>query len=205
MPLDLRCERLTKIIGLTGPTGAGKTTVSQLLEKYGCYVIDCDKIAHEITTYHVDCLKALCYAFGNDILNDQGFLNRPLLAQRAFSDKEQTQKLNQVTHPYIIEEIQRLIQQYKKYAKVIVLDAPLLFEAGLQYDCDKTVSVLAPLQIRMDRIINRDGISQEQARLRICAQPDDRFYISQSDIILDGTQTEQVLSNQITTLLEEIW
>lgn len=192
---------MTKIIGLTGPTGAGKTTVSQLFAKHGCCIIDCDKIAREITAYHIDCLRDLCYAFGNDILNEQGNLNRPLLAQRAFSSKEQTQKLNQVTHPYILQEIQRLIQQYKKYVKVIVLDAPLLFEAGLQHDCDKTVSVLAPLQIRMDRIIKRDGISQEQALLRICAQPDNKFYTSQSDIILDGTQTEQVLSDQITALL----
>ena len=63
---------MTKILGLTGPTGAGKTTVSRLFTEQGCIVMDCDKIAREVTTYHVDCLKDLCYAFGSDIVNEKG-------------------------------------------------------------------------------------------------------------------------------------
>ena len=67
---------MTKILGLTGPTGAGKTTVSRLFAEQGCIILDCDKIAREVTTYHIDCLRDLCYAFGSDIVNEKGILNR---------------------------------------------------------------------------------------------------------------------------------
>lgn len=197
---------MTKIIGLTGPTGAGKTTISQIFADFGCIMVDCDKIAHEVTTYNVDCLKDLCYAFGSDILNEKGSLNRALLAQRAFANKKQTQKLNHVTHPWILKEIHMLIKQYQQQGvKVLVLDAPLLFESGLQHDCHLTVSVLAPQQVRFNRIMQRDQLTKEQALLRIQAQPKDDFYTSQSDIVLNGCQTRQQLSGQIASLLREAW
>lgn len=206
MRQDLRCAYLTKVIGLTGPTGAGKSTVAHLFAQQGCYIIDCDKIARDVTDDCVDCLKDLCYAFGSDILSEQGTLNRSLLAHRAFSNQEQTQKLNRITHPYILKEIHSLIKAYQqKNAKAVVLDAPLLFEAGLQHDCDKTIAVLAPQQIRLNRVIERDHISKEQVLLRMCVQPQDEFYLSRSDIILDGCQTRQVLSEQIADLLREVW
>ena len=102
--------------------------------------------------------------FGSDIVNEKGILNRTLLAQRAFADKEQTQKLNRTTHPWIVKEIRTLIQQYEKQgANVIVLDAPTLIESGLSQDCHKTIGVLAPVQVRLKRIIQRDGLTEEQA------------------------------------------
>ena len=206
MQRDSRCESLTKIIGLTGPTGAGKTTISQIFADFGCVLVDCDKIAYEVTTYNVDCLKDLCYAFGSDILNETGSLNRTLLAQRAFATKEQTQKLNDVTHPWILKEIHMLMKQYQRQGvKTLVLDAPLLFESGLQHACHQTVSVLAPLKVRLSRIMERDGLTEEQALQRIHAQPTDAFYESQSDMILDGCKTHRQLSDQIANWLREEW
>lgn len=172
------------IIGLTGQTGAGKTSVGEILSRSGCEIIDTDKIAREITEKGSPVLLSLADAFGEDIL-ENGELNRKLLAVRAFSSRENTEKLNEITHPEITKRVkQRIEEAFKKGKKAAVIDAAALFESGEDKLCDFTVAVVCPENIRFERIMKRDGITQEQAGTRIKAQQDEKYYILKADMII---------------------
>lgn len=190
------------ILGLTGPTGAGKSTAARALSEGGCRVIDADRVAREVVRPGSGCLIELAREFGGDIVKPDGGLNRALLARRAFATQEKTRRLNAITHPWITEEIRSLIQRYKyEGAAITVLDAPLLFESGEHALCDAVAVVTAPDQIRMRRIMERDGISEEQARLRMSAQPEDAFYTQQADYVLDGSGQPERLYQATQRLL----
>jgi len=173
------------VIGLTGPTGAGKTTVSRIFEENGCAVIECDKLARDAVT-EKDCIENLCKAFGDDII-ENGTLNRALVAKRAFSSDETAKLLNSITHPVILRLLKEDIEEAENNYKAVIIDAPLLFEASLETWCDKVVSVIAPYEIRIKRIMQRDNISEEAALLRMERQKDDKYYTDKSDYVIDGT------------------
>ncbi len=177
-------SQLGIIIGLTGQTGAGKTSVGQLLSAEGCEIIDTDKIAREITEKGSPVLSVLAETFGEDIL-ENGELNRKLLASRAFSSRENTEKLNAVTHPEITKRVKKRIEEaFKNGKKAAVIDAAALFESGEDRLCDFTVAVICPEEIRLERIMKRDSITEEQARARIKAQHDEQYYIHNAHMII---------------------
>lgn len=169
-------------LGLTGPTGAGKSTVARLLEQNGIPLVDADAIARTVTEKGSPVLSALADTFGKDILFPDGSLDRRALAAVAFSSKENTEKLNAVTHPAILARIRRALADAAGDA--VVLDAPLLFETGLDALCDHTVAVVADEAVRLARITARDGISEEAAKKRMAVQPDTAFYAARADILL---------------------
>lgn len=169
-------------LGLTGPTGAGKTTVARLLEQNGIPLVDADAIARTVTEKGSPVLSALADTFGKDILFPDGSLDRRALAAVAFSSKENTEKLNAVTHPAILARIRRALADATGDA--VILDAPLLFETGLDALCDHTVAVVADEAVRLARITARDGISEEAAKKRMAVQPDTAFYAARADILL---------------------
>lgn len=170
------------VIGLTGPTGAGKSTVAAAFASLGCDVIDCDRIAGEITATPA-CLEALKRAFGGDIV-ENGALNRARLAERAFADAGSAQRLNGITHPLIMEEVRRRIAASD--ANAVVVDAALLFESGADAMCGVTVAVVADPALRMQRIMQRDGISEAQARARMDAQQPNAYYTQRASYAMDG-------------------
>lgn len=169
-------------LGLTGPTGAGKTTVAHLLEQNGIPLVDADAIARTVTEKGSPVLSALADTFGKDILFPDGSLDRRALAAVAFSSKENTEKLNAVTHPAILARIRRALADATGDA--VVLDAPLLFETGLDALCDHTAAIVADEAVRLARITARDGISEEAAKKRMAVQPDTAFYAARADILL---------------------
>ncbi|MBE6758027.1 MAG: dephospho-CoA kinase [Ruminococcaceae bacterium] len=180
------------IIGLTGPTGAGKSEAARLLSAAGIPVVDADLLAREVTAKGHPCLAELAEAFSETVLNADGTLNRAALAAAAFATPEATARLNAVTHPHILRLAdERFAALWAAGATAVALDAPLLFESGMDRMCDRTVAVLAPAAIRQARICERDGISAEQAALRMQAQPDEAFYRERADDVLynDGDLT----------------
>lgn len=174
------------VIGLTGQTGAGKSTVAKQLKARGCVIIDCDAVTHDPSLYAGTCLTELQNAFGRAIIKEDGTLDRRRLANLAFASEEGKAKLNAITHPVILARLKKEIAAYKD-AKVIVLDAPTLFEAGADRLCRRVVSVLADETVRLGRICRRDGLTEQEALTRMHAQQSDDFYIDRSDYTLDNT------------------
>ena len=174
-----------KIIGLTGLTGAGKSTVAQKLMAYGCYHIDADKVAREVINNNENVKNKLKERFGADVINADGTTNRPLLASRAFADEQSTLDLNAITHPAVTHEIKSIIKDMEEVGyRGIIIDAIALFESGLNALCDFNVTVVAPLDIRLERIMKRDNITEEKALERINAQKDESFFTSKADFVL---------------------
>ena len=172
-------------IGLTGKTGAGKSTVASYLKEKGCYIIDGDVIARQITEKSSEVLPLLQEAFGEDILDENGELIRKRLAERAFSTKENTALLNSITHPAIKRrcETEMTFAESQGY-KISVIDAAAILESNCKDLCQKIVVVHADKETRLQRILSRDGITYEQAMTRINAQKDDEYYFSRADIII---------------------
>ena len=172
-------------IGLTGKTGAGKSTAALYLKEKGCHIIDGDVIARQLTEKGSPVLLKLQQAFGEDILDEKGELIRKRLAERAFSSRQGTALLNSITHPEIKRRCQKEIALAKSMdCKAAVIDAAALLEGDCKELCEKIVVVTAPEDIRLERILARDAITRQQAATRIKAQRDDEYYFSQADIII---------------------
>ncbi|MBO7474814.1 MAG: dephospho-CoA kinase [Ruminococcus sp.] len=173
------------VVGLTGQTGAGKSTVSKVFASNGFAVIDADQVARKIVEKGTKCLDEIADLFGQSVINEDGTLNRKGLAGIVFSDKSKLEALNTITYPYITGEILRQIRVHSlKGEKLILLDAPTLFESRADDFCEIIISVLADADIRRKRIISRDSLTSEQATKRMNSQLDEDFFRSHSDYII---------------------
>ncbi len=177
---------MKKLVGLTGKTGAGKSTVSALLKEKGAYIIDGDIVARKVLVDNVDLLNKLSEEFGERILNPDRTLNRLALAKVAFSSPEKTEKLNSIMHPeinkWIFDEAEKAFSDYD----VVIVDAAAIIESGFTEKSDYLIVVHAPLEIRKERIIKRDGLTEADADVRINGQKEDDFYLSKADFIFNN-------------------
>lgn len=187
------------IIGLTGPTGAGKSTVSAAAEQFGLKVVNCDLLARKAVEKGTEGLKALTAAFGNGILEKDGSLNRKELAAVAFKTPENTELLNKTLLPHIVKLVKK-----ETNSKNALLDAPTLFESGLNSECVKTIAVLADKKLREERITARDNITKQQALLRINAGKSDDFYKMHADCIIYNNGDENAVITRFSNILKEI-
>lgn len=194
-----------KIIGLTGQSGAGKSTVSQVFAKRGVAVINADELAHDALKTE-KCKENLREAFGESIFDENGDVVRKKLAKAAFSSKENTEKLNKATHPVISELAQNEFKHFEEAGKEAVLfDAPTLLESGLDKLCSVVISVIADKNSRAQRIMKRDNLSFEDASLRLNAQHDDEFYTEKSQFIIENNATVEELIKKAEEISEELF
>ena len=192
------------VVGLTGPTGAGKSTVATLFAREGVPVLDADGVARQVTAVGSPVLERLAGVFGRDILNPDGALCRKILAARAFASPQATKRLNEITHPAILSLIRDALSQLEAEGeRLAVLDAPQLFESGAQALCGEVIAVLAAPETRLVRIMERDGISKAMAWERIKAQPKDEFY-QKANRILRNDGDLPAFERAARQLVEEI-
>ncbi len=186
------------IIGLTGPTGAGKTTACKAAKELGFYVIDCDKTAR-MATEDKECLEALSSAFGKEIINKDGSLDRPKLARLAFETPDKTELLNKTIFPFITKLIEDEIENCGN--NKILLDAPTLYESKIDSICQKVIAITADKKTRLERILQRDGIGTAAAELRLNAGKTDDFYKSKTPHIIYNNGDEEKLLADFKKLL----
>ena len=171
------------IIGITGGTGSGKTTALEALDELGALVLDCDAVYHELLDQNPEIKSEIEARFGN--VSTDGMIDRKKLGDIVFNDPSALTDLNKITHKYISDEIDKRIKTRKEQGgKLAAVDAIALIESGQNKNCDIVIGIIAPAEIRVERIINRDGITCEQAEARIAAQQTDEFYREHCDYIL---------------------
>ncbi|MDR0841532.1 MAG: dephospho-CoA kinase [Christensenellaceae bacterium] len=181
-------------IGLTGGIAAGKSTVSQRLRELGAYIIDADAIAHDVVAPGTAGLAALTARFGADILLPNGALNRRALGELVFDDAAALSELNAIVHPLVLREMRRQVAAAQASgARVAVLDVPLLLEGGLQREAGEVWLVCAPKPVRMARMRQRDGLTEEQAQRRMDAQMPEAEKRALADVIFENDSTVEAL------------
>lgn len=179
------------ICGVTGPSGSGKGYLCEMLEAPDIYIIDTDSVYHKLTAESGECTRAIENRFGSSVINTDGSLNRAKLAEIVFNERGMLGVLNDITHPIIAKKCNEIIAMKQKEGyKAVIIDAPLLFESGLNSICDFVIAVIADEEVRIKRIMERDSITREKAELRITNQHKNEFYTEQADIIVTNNSNE---------------
>ena len=189
------------ILGITGGSGAGKTTESDFLREKGIEVIDADKVERVIMEPGEACLRETVRTFGEDILDENGALIRKKLGQIVFSDSEKLETLNKITHKYITEYFFDKVKTAK--SDIVGFDGAVIFESGLDKVCNAIIGVIADEEIRLERITKRDGISMQDARLRVSSQKNNQFYIEKCDFLVYNNGGEEI-SEQLEEVLKTL-
>ncbi|WP_278915099.1 dephospho-CoA kinase [Ligilactobacillus agilis] len=194
---------MTYILGLTGGIASGKSTVSAYLAQNGALIIDADLIARQVVAKKSSGLKQIVAKFGGEILTASGELDRKKLGKLVFSNKELLKALTDITGPLIRAEILREIEAAKKaQVKLVVLDIPLLFEAGYQTLCDKVMVVTIPSKLQLERVMKRDNLSAAEARKRIANQLPASKRNELADVLIDNSKSVAETYQQVLKWLK---
>ena len=185
------------ILGITGGTGCGKTTLLQILKERGALVLDCDAIYHQLLKEDQGLLNAIASRFPGTVEN--GALQRKKLGAIVFSDEKALADLNRITHGAVKAEV---LRQLESHPALAAIDAIALFEGGLAQLCQITVAITAPTEDRVRRLMIRDGISEEYARNRIAAQHPESWFRERCDCILENNGTQVQFHNKCLAFLE---
>lgn len=191
-----------KIIGITGNSGSGKSFISEiLLNKYKCVaIIDADRIAREMSNINTLYYKEIVKRFGKDILKENLEINRKILARIIFNNDEKREELNSITFKYVVDKIKDEIK-LNSDKNIIIIDAPLLFESGLDKICDITLGVISEKSIKIDRICKRDNLSVREAKDRLRVQLKDEVLREKCDYIIENNGDVDCLNTQLKEIV----
>jgi dephospho-CoA kinase len=189
------------IVGLTGSVGTGKSTVTRFFRELGAYIIDWDELARQVTRPHSQAWKEIVEYFGKGILNDDLTINRQRLADIVFSDKEKIERLNQIVHPQVFKEDERITNEIKNHDPdaLIIKDIPLLLEVAPPISVDKLVVVSASKQTQLRRLQKR-GMTTEDAQRRIQAQLPLEEKIKSADFLINNDGSPEETKRQVTEI-----
>ena len=193
------------VIGITGPTGAGKTTVLNVLRELGGAVADCDGVYHELLSTSVPMREELAARFGPGIFDENGDLRRKELGAIVFGDPDALADLNAITHRHIVSELERRIAQAEGEGRpAIALDAVALLESGAGTLCGTTIAVTAAEEVRVGRVMAREGVSEDYARARIAAQKPSSWFEARCTHTLRNGGSREALEGRARALFESI-
>lgn len=196
---------MTTVIGITGPTGAGKTTVLNVLAGMGGAIADCDAVYHTLLRTSAPMRDELMTRFGSSIFDKNGDLRRKELGAIVFEDAQALTDLTAITHRYILSELEQLIAQAQTENRpAIALDAIALLESGAGALCDVTVAVTAPEDVRVRRVMAREGVPEEYARARVCAQKPSEWFKARCTHTLRNDGDKAALEARARTLFSQI-
>jgi dephospho-CoA kinase len=193
---------MTKVIGLTGGMGSGKSTVSQLLAESGAVIIDADKVGHEAYQPNTKTWQELVATFGRQIVAQDGSIDRKKLGAIVFGSPEQLEQLNRIVHPRMFEMMKERIEQYRQQGvKVVVLDAAILFEANWTPLVDKIWVVVASESLVIVRAKARTGLPEEQIRARLSSQMPVEEKVKKASVVIHNDGTFEDLRIKV----KELW
>ncbi|MBE6889653.1 MAG: dephospho-CoA kinase [Ruminococcaceae bacterium] len=190
-----------KIIGLTGMSGAGKSTVCKAFADNGFHIIDCDIVSREVVKAGMPALKELAAELSPKLISDDGTLNRRLTGEMIFNDSEKRAVFNRIIYPYITYNV---VHKIKAANRDILLDAPTLFDARLDGICTEIISVCANTDICVERIMQRDGITEEHARARLGSQRDVGWFQKHSTHCIINNGEKDSLFAQAQTVIKTL-
>ncbi|MDO9184729.1 MAG: dephospho-CoA kinase [Bacteroidia bacterium] len=189
-------------VGITGGIGSGKTTVCKVFELLGVPVYYADIEAKQILDSNLEVKKNIINTFGNSVLNDEEKIDKKKLASLVFNNKENLEKLNSIVHPAVREHFENWLQQHSTQ-KYILKEAAILFESGSYKLVDKVIAVVAPLELKISRTMQRDKVTQAEVELRISNQLNDDEKIKRSQFVIHNDE-QQLLIPQILNIHDQI-
>lgn len=176
------------IIGLIGGIASGKSKMTQRFEKLGAGIIDCDKLAHSLYEPGEECYQAIIDAFGKEILEDSGRIDRKKLGGIVFANKEKLQLLNSIVWPNLLKKSKQRVQELHEVEgkEIVILEAAVLLQAGWETECHEIWSCIVPSEVAVQRIIERNNLSEDEAKARIAAQMKNAVVVEHSNVVFSS-------------------
>lgn len=192
------------VIGITGSSGAGKSTICNMLQKdYKVKIINADSIAKKLSKKGTNYIIDIIDKFGKDIVDDEGELRRKRLAEIIYTDPEKRKELNNCTFKYIRKEIEKQVKKENDTDTTVIIDAPLLFECELDKLCDIVIGIISKREMQIERIVARDNVDYESAEKRLNAQQTNKFYIKKCDEIIENNNNLVNIEKEVKKIVKK--